>query len=69
MGLTARTVRKWRDRFAAEGEAGLRDLAHQPGGKMRAGHGTGIGQDIGHDEHALFSQHGVPGRSVPGLSP
>lgn len=23
MGLTAKTVRKWRDRFAAEGETGL----------------------------------------------
>ncbi|QXM24178.1 helix-turn-helix domain-containing protein [Elioraea tepida] len=25
LGTSPRTVRKWRDRFAAEGEAGLRD--------------------------------------------
>jgi transposase InsO family protein len=30
MGTTARTVRKWRDRFAAEGEAGLRDRSCRP---------------------------------------
>jgi transposase InsO family protein len=30
MGITARTVRKWRDRFANEGEAGLRDRSSRP---------------------------------------
>lgn len=30
MGVTAKTVRKWRDRFAAEGEAGLRDRSSRP---------------------------------------
>jgi len=30
MGVTAKTVRKWRDRFAAEGEAGLRDRSARP---------------------------------------
>jgi transposase InsO family protein len=30
MGLTPKTVRKWRDRFAAEGEAGLRDRSCRP---------------------------------------
>jgi transposase InsO family protein len=29
-GVTAKTVRKWRDRFAAEGEAGLRDRSARP---------------------------------------
>ena len=29
-GVTARTVRKWRDRFAAEGEAGLADRSSRP---------------------------------------
>ena len=29
-GVTAKTVRKWRDRFAAEGEAGLRDRSAKP---------------------------------------
>jgi transposase InsO family protein len=29
-GITPRTVRKWRDRFAAEGEAGLRDRSSRP---------------------------------------
>jgi transposase InsO family protein len=29
-GVSARTVRKWRDRFAAEGEAGLRDRSARP---------------------------------------
>jgi transposase InsO family protein len=29
-GVTAKTVRKWRDRFAAEGEAGLRDRSSRP---------------------------------------
>lgn len=30
MGLTAKTVRKWRDRFAAEGLPGLRDRSARP---------------------------------------
>jgi transposase InsO family protein len=30
IGITARTVRKWRDRFANEGEAGLRDRSSRP---------------------------------------
>ena len=30
MGTTPRTVRKWRDRFAVEGEAGLRDRSSRP---------------------------------------
>jgi transposase InsO family protein len=30
MGIDPRTVRKWRDRFAAEGEAGLRDRSSRP---------------------------------------
>jgi len=30
MGVTARTVRKWRDRFAAEGLPGLRDRSARP---------------------------------------
>ena len=30
LGTTPRTVRKWRDRFAAEGEAGLRDRSSRP---------------------------------------
>jgi transposase len=30
LGVTSRTVRKWRDRFAAEGEAGLRDRSSRP---------------------------------------
>ena len=30
MGVTARTVRTWRDRFANEGEAGLRDRSSRP---------------------------------------
>src|SRR5690606_14684250 len=30
MGVTAKTVRKWRDRFAAEGEPGLRDRSSRP---------------------------------------
>jgi len=30
LGITPRTVRKWRDRFAAEGEAGLRDRSSRP---------------------------------------
>jgi transposase InsO family protein len=30
MGVTARTVRKWRHRFAAEGEAGLRHRSSRP---------------------------------------
>ena len=30
IGTTPRTVRKWRDRFAAEGEAGLRDRSSRP---------------------------------------
>jgi transposase InsO family protein len=30
LGVTDRTVRKWRDRFAAEGEAGLRDRSSRP---------------------------------------
>ena len=30
MGVTSKTVRKWRDRFAAEGEAGLRDRSSRP---------------------------------------
>lgn len=29
-GVTAKTVRKWRDRFVAEGEAGLRDRSSRP---------------------------------------
>jgi transposase InsO family protein len=29
-GIAPRTVRKWRDRFAAEGEAGLRDRCSRP---------------------------------------
>ena len=29
-GVTARTVRKWRDRFVAEGEAGLADRSSRP---------------------------------------
>jgi hypothetical protein len=29
-GVTCKTVRKWRDRFAVEGEAGLRDLSARP---------------------------------------
>lgn len=29
-GVTAKTVRKWRNRFAAEGEAGLRDRSSRP---------------------------------------
>lgn len=29
-GVTSKTVRKWRDRFAAEGEAGLRDRSARP---------------------------------------
>ena len=29
-GVTAKTVRKWRDRFAAEGAAGLRDRSARP---------------------------------------
>lgn len=29
-GVTAKTVRKWRDRFVAEGEAGLRDRSARP---------------------------------------
>lgn len=29
-GVTAKTVRKWRERFAAEGEAGLRDRSSRP---------------------------------------
>jgi transposase InsO family protein len=30
IGVTAKTVRKWRDRFATEGEAGLRDRSSRP---------------------------------------
>ena len=30
MGVTAKTVRKWRDRFAAEGAAGLTDRSSRP---------------------------------------
>lgn len=30
LGTSPRTVRKWRDRFAAEGEAGLRDRSSRP---------------------------------------
>jgi transposase InsO family protein len=30
LGIDPRTVRKWRDRFAAEGEAGLRDRSSRP---------------------------------------
>ena len=30
LGVTSRTVRKWRDRFATEGEAGLRDRSSRP---------------------------------------
>src|SRR5512139_2750025 len=30
MGTTQRTVRKWRDHFAVEGEAGLRDRSSRP---------------------------------------
>jgi transposase InsO family protein len=30
MGLTAKTVRKWRDRFATEGSPGLRDRSARP---------------------------------------
>ena len=30
MGVDARTVRKWRDRFAAEGQAGLADRSSRP---------------------------------------
>jgi len=30
LGTSARTVRKWRDRFAAEGQAGLRDRSSRP---------------------------------------
>jgi transposase InsO family protein len=30
LGLTAKTVRKWRDRFAAEGAQGLRDRSARP---------------------------------------
>jgi transposase InsO family protein len=30
MGIDPRTVRKWRDRFAAEGEAGLQDRSSRP---------------------------------------
>ena len=30
LGITPRTVRKWRDRFAAEGAAGLRDRSSRP---------------------------------------
>ena len=30
IGTTPRTVRTWRDRFAAEGEAGLRDRSSRP---------------------------------------
>lgn len=30
IGTSPRTVRKWRDRFAAEGEAGLRDRSSRP---------------------------------------
>lgn len=30
LGVTSRTVRKWRDRFASEGEAGLRDRSSRP---------------------------------------
>ena len=30
MGVTAKTVRKWRDRFAAEGSPGLRDRSSRP---------------------------------------
>ncbi len=30
MGVTAKTVRKWRDRFATEGEPGLRDRSCRP---------------------------------------
>ena len=30
IGVTAETVRKWRDRFATEGEAGLRDRSSRP---------------------------------------
>jgi transposase InsO family protein len=30
MGIDSRTVRKWRDRFAAEGEAGLQDRSSRP---------------------------------------
>jgi transposase-like protein len=29
-GVTAKTVRKWRNRFAAEGAAGLRDRSSRP---------------------------------------
>jgi len=29
-GTSPRTVRKWRDRFPAEGEAGLRDRSSRP---------------------------------------
>jgi transposase len=29
-GVTTKTVRKWRDRFAAEGEPGLRDRSSRP---------------------------------------
>lgn len=29
-GIDARTVRKWRDRYAAEGERGLRDRSSRP---------------------------------------
>jgi transposase-like protein len=30
LGTTPRTVRKWRDRHAAEGQAGLRDRSSRP---------------------------------------
>jgi transposase InsO family protein len=30
LGVTSRTVRKWRDRFDAQGEAGLRDRSSRP---------------------------------------
>ncbi len=30
LGVTPRTVRKWRDRHAAEGQAGLRDRSSRP---------------------------------------
>lgn len=30
LGISARTVRKWRDRFTAEGEPGLRDRSSRP---------------------------------------
>jgi len=40
MGLSARTIRKWRDRFAAEGAAGLRDRSSRPHRSPRRLDGT-----------------------------